>query len=55
MDDDTYELVRRMNVLEQRQEEWMANANRTLDHLRDETERTLRELKRLMRTIDEIV
>jgi predicted phage gp36 major capsid-like protein len=52
---DEVELLRRMNALEQRQDEWMAKSNRTLDELRAETERTLRELKRLMRTIDELV
>lgn len=47
------EVRRRMNALEQRQDEWMHQANRTLDELRVDADRLLRRLERLLAALDE--
>lgn len=55
LDDMVQRFAIRIDAMERRQDAWIADANRTLVDLRDEVDRTLRELRRLMKTIDEIV
>ena len=44
---------RRLEAMERRQDDWIANANRTLVDLREETERHLRKLGRMLETLDD--